>query len=161
ILLCTACAAVAGVAFAQQPSNTEREIEKYRATLGEDNPAELWEARGEALWKEKRGPKQASLEQCDIGLGAGVVKGAYTVLPKYFADTGKVQDLESRLVTCMGTIQGISPEEAKKNHFGNGPKKSVMEALVAWIASESRGMPMHVSLSHPEEKKAYEIGKRM
>ena len=160
-LVCAASALVAAGAFAQQPSSTEQAIEKYREAVSEDNPAELWEARGEALWKEQRGPKHVSLEQCDIGLGPGVVKGAYTVLPKYFADTGKVQDLESRLVTCMDKLQGIPPEEAKKNHFGNGPKKSVMEALVSYIASESRGMPMHVSLSRPEEKEAYEIGKRM
>jgi sulfur-oxidizing protein SoxA len=72
-----------------------------------------------------------------------------------------VQDLESRLVTCMGALQGIPEAEAKKDHFGNGPKRSTMEALVAWIASESRGMPMNVSLSRPEERRAYEIGKDM
>ena len=159
-LVCVSTALGAAGAFAQQ-STTEQEIEKYRAAVGEDNPAELWEARGEALWKEKRGPKQASLEQCDIGLGPGVVKGAYTVLPKYFADTGKVQDLESRLVTCMVTLQGISEADAKKDHFGNGPKKSAMEALVSYIASESRGMKMNVSLGRPEEREAYEIGKKM
>ena len=159
--VCAASALAAAGAFAQQPSSTEQAIEKYREAVAEENPAELWEARGEALWKEPRGPKHASLEQCDIGLGPGMVKGAYTVLPKYFPDTGKVQDLESRLVTCMGTLQGIPPEEAKKNHFGNGPKKSVMEALAAYITSESRGMPMHVSVARPEEKEAYEIGKRM
>jgi len=157
-LLCVSSALVAVAAHAQ---TTEQEIQKYREAVGEDNPAELWEMRGEALWKEARGPKHASLERCDIGLGPGVVKGAYAVLPKYFADSGKVQDLESRLVSCMGTLQGISPEEAKKDHFGNGEKKSVMEALVAWIASQSRGMPMHVSLSRAEEKEAYEIGKKM
>jgi len=160
-LFCVTSALAAVPALAQQSSSTEAAIQKYREAVGEDNPAELWEARGEALWKEKRGPKHASLEQCDIGLGAGVVKGAYTVLPKYFADTGKVQDLESRLVTCMGTLQGIAPAEAKKTHFGNGPKRSVMEALVAWIASESRGIPMNVSLSRPEEQRAYDIGKAM
>ena len=157
-LLCVSSALVAAGARAQ---TTEQEIEKYREAVAADNPAELWEARGEALWKEARGPKHASLEQCDIGLGPGVVKGAYTVLPKYFPDTGKVQDLESRLVTCMDKLQGIPPEESKKNHFGEGPKKSAMEALVAYIASESRGMPMHVSVSRPEEKEAYEVGKRM
>ena len=159
-----ACAALVagatlGVAFAQD--STVQEIEKYRAALGEDNPAELWEARGEALWKEKRGPKHASLEQCDIGLGPGVVKGAYTVLPKYFPDTGKVQDLESRLVTCMTTLQGLTVEEAEKNHFGDGGKRSPMEALVSWITAESRGMKMNVSLARPEEREAYEVGKRM
>ena len=89
-------------AQAQQKSAVE-EIEKYRAALGDGNPAELWEARGEDMWKQARGPKRASLQRCDIGLGPGVVKGAYTVLPKYFADTDKVEDLESRLVTCMVT----------------------------------------------------------
>lgn len=157
------CAAglVAGAALAQEKSSTEQEIEKYRAALGDDNPAELWEARGEDLWKQKRGPKNVSLERCDIGLGPGVVKGAYTVLPKYFPDTRKVQDLESRLVTCMVTLQGLTEDEAKKQHFGNGEKRSPMEALVAWIASESKGMKMNVSVDRPEEKRAYDIGKAM
>jgi L-cysteine S-thiosulfotransferase len=146
---------------AQQDRSTVQEIERYRQALGEDNPAELWEARGEDLWKQKRGPKNASLERCDIGLGPGVVKGAYTVLPKYFPDSGKVQDLESRLVTCMSTLQGISEADAKKDHFGDGPKRSTMEALVAWITSESRGMKMNVSLDRPEEREAYEVGKQM
>jgi sulfur-oxidizing protein SoxA len=157
-LLCLSSAFAAAGAYAQ---TTEQEIQKYREQVGEENPAELWEMRGEALWKEARGAKHVSLERCDIGLGPGVVKGAYTVLPKYFPDTGRVQDLESRLVTCMDKLQGIPPEESKKNHFGNGPKRSVMEALVAYITSQSRGMPMNVSLSRPEEKEAYEIGKKM
>ena len=29
------------------------EIAKYRAALQDGNPAELWEARGEALWKRR------------------------------------------------------------------------------------------------------------
>ena len=157
-LFCAASALAAAGAHAQ---STEQEIEKYRQAVGEENPAELWEMRGEALWKEPRGPKHVSLERCDIGLGPGVVKGAYTVLPKYFPDTGKVQDLESRLVTCMDKLQGIPPAESKKNHFGSGPKRSVMEAVVAYITAQSRGMPMKVSLSRPEEKEAYEIGKKM
>lgn len=152
----------AGIALAQQPRTAVEEIERYRAALGDGNPAELWEARGEAMWKEKFGPKNASLEGCDIGLGPGVVKGAYTVMPRYFADTGKVQDLESRLVTCMGTLQGISEADAKKDHFGSGTaKRSRMEALVAYITSESRGMKMNVSVAHPKEREAYEIGEKM
>ena len=47
------------------------EIEKYRQALQEGNPAELWEARGEALWKAPRGPNKVSFEKCDLGLGAG------------------------------------------------------------------------------------------
>src|SRR5438552_15795661 len=77
------------------------EIAKYRLQLQEGNPAELWEARGEDLWKQKRGPKNVSLERCDLGKGAGVVKGAYAELPRYFADADRVMDLETRLLHCM------------------------------------------------------------
>ena len=153
--------AAATAAFAQQPSNAVEEIEKYRAALGDGNPAELWEARGEGLWKEPRGPKKASLEKCDLGLGPGVVKGAYTVLPKYFKDTDKVEDLESRLVSCMVSLQGFTPEQAKKDPFGGPGKKVPMDALVAWITSESRGMKMNVQTTHPKEVEAYELGRKM
>jgi sulfur-oxidizing protein SoxA len=153
--------ATAGVALAQQPRSAVEEIERYRAALGDGNPAELWEARGEVLWKQKRGPKNASLEQCDLGLGPGVVKGAYTVLPKYFKDTDKVEDLESRLVSCMVNLQGFTPEQAKKDPFGGPGKKVPMDALVAYITSESRGIKMNVQAAHPKEVEAYELGRKM
>jgi sulfur-oxidizing protein SoxA len=111
--------------------------------------------------EEKRGPKNASLEKCDLGLGPGVVKGAYTVLPKYFADSDKVEDLESRLVTCMVTLQGFTREEAKKDPFGDPGKKVPMDALVAYVTASSRGMPMKVAATHPKEVEAYEVGKRI
>jgi sulfur-oxidizing protein SoxA len=31
-------------------------IDEYRAMLQDGNPAELFEAKGEDLWKQKRGP---------------------------------------------------------------------------------------------------------
>jgi sulfur-oxidizing protein SoxA len=154
-------AAGAIAAQAQQPRSTVEEIERYRAALGDGNPAELWEARGEDLWKQKRGPKNASLERCDLGLGPGVVKGAYTVLPKYFPDTDKVEDLESRLVTCMVNLQGFTLEQAKKDPFGGPGKKVPMDALVAYVTGQSRGMKMNVATSHPKEMEAYEVGKKI
>jgi sulfur-oxidizing protein SoxA len=159
-LACAALALQAAGALAQERSAIE-EIERYRQALADGNPAELWEARGEALWKEKRGPKNASLEKCDLGLGPGVVRGAYTVLPKYFADSDKVEDLESRLVTCMVTLQGFPPEQAKKDPFGSPGKKVAMDALVAFVTSESRGLPMNVAGSHPKEVEAYDIGRQI
>lgn len=153
--------AASAAALAQQPLTAVEEIERYRAALADGNPAELWEARGEAIWKEKRGPKNASLEQCDLGRGPGVVKGAYTVLPKYFKDTDKVEDLESRLVSCMVMLQGFTPEQAKKDPYGSPGKKVAMDALVAYVTSESRGMTMNVATSHPKEAEAYELGKKM
>ena len=161
IALCVASALAASAVIAQQPRSAVEEIERYRAALGDGNPAELWEARGEALWKEKRGPKNASLERCDLGLGPGVVRGAYTVLPKYFADTNRVEDLESRLVSCMVMLQGFTIEQAKKDPYGGPGKKVPMDALVAYVTGQSRGMKMNVATRHPKEAEAYEIGKKI
>jgi L-cysteine S-thiosulfotransferase len=146
---------------AQSSNATVREIERYREALADGNPAELWEARGEDLWKQKRGPNMVSLEKCDLGLGAGVVKGAYAQMPRYFADTDKVEDLESRLVTCMVMLQGFSYDQAKKAPFGSPDNKSAMEALVAYITASSRGVKMNVAIKHPKEKEAFEIGRKM
>ena len=150
-------AAVLPTAGAQSASDS---IARYREMLADGNPAELWEARGEALWNERRGPKQVSLAACDLGQGPGVVKGAYVGLPRYFADTNKVQDLEQRLLTCMTTLQGFTLAQAGAQPFGAGDtRRSVMEALVAWIASESRGMKIAPGSGHPMERQAYENGK--
>lgn len=155
LLLALAAPAVLG------QGSTVDEIAKYRAALQDGNPAELWEARGEDLWKKPRGPKNVSLEKCDLGLGAGVVKGAYAQLPRYFADAGRVMDLETRLVWCMVTQQGISEADAKKNPFGGPGVKSDMEALVAYVTSESRGVTMNVAMNLPQEKEAYLLGEKI
>lgn len=155
-----AAAAVPMFGQAQQ-DKTVQEIEKYRQALSDANPAELWEVRGADLWKKPRGPKRAALEKCDLGLGAGVIKGAYAQLPKYFADADKVQDLELRIVYCMVTLQGFTEADAKKNPFGSPERKSDIEALVAYVTAESRGKKMNVAASHPKEQLAYEIGKKI
>lgn len=149
-------------ALAQAGADTVKEIERYRAMLADGNPAELHVARGEDIWKTPRGPKNVSLEKCDLGLGAGVVKGAYAQLPRYFADVEKVMDVEQRLLHCQVTLQGLRLEDIVKQPFGNGPdQKSVMEALTAFVTEESRGVTMNVSLTHPKAKASYELGKRM
>lgn len=140
---------------------TQKEIERYRQLLAEGNPADLWEARGEELWKRERGPRNVSLEQCDLGLGPGIVKGAFARLPRYFADTDRVQDLESRLVTCMVTLQGFTPEEAMKNHFSSPDQPSDMEALASYVAAESKGMKLDVPIRHPKEIEAFRVGEQL
>jgi L-cysteine S-thiosulfotransferase len=134
-------------------------IAEYRAMLADGNPAELFEARGEALWKRKRGPKNESMEQCDLGLGPGVVKGAFVQLPRWFADTQRVQDLESRLLTCMERLQGLDVEEIKRTPFGRGEQAN-LEGLVAWISASSKGQRMNLPQSHAQERLMYQLGKR-
>jgi L-cysteine S-thiosulfotransferase len=144
--------------FAQKSAS--QSIDEYRAMLADGNPAELFEAKGEDLWKQKRGPKNASLEQCDLGKGAGVFKGAFVELPRFFADVGKMQDLESRLLTCMETLQGLNAAEIAATPFGKGEQNNVT-ALATWIASESKGMRFNLPQTHPQEKVFYEVGKRL
>lgn len=152
-------AGIAGVAFAQ---STADEIQKYRDALQDGNPAELWEARGEELWKAPRGPKKVSFASCDLGLGPGVVKGAYAHLPRYFADAQRVMDLETRLVWCMVNQQGMTQAEATKNAFGNGSeRRSDIEALVAYVTSQSRGIAMSVALDEPHVRDMYALGEKM
>jgi sulfur-oxidizing protein SoxA len=153
-------ALAAAGAYAQQ-SDTVKEIEKYREALADGNPAELWEARGEGLWKTRRGPKTVSLEGCDLGKGPGVVKGAYASLPRYFADADRVMDFETRLVHCMVALQGVTREEATKRPYGNGTERSDIEAITAWVTSESKGARMNVPMDHPKEKAAYALGERI
>ncbi|RYF33551.1 MAG: sulfur oxidation c-type cytochrome SoxA, partial [Comamonadaceae bacterium] len=153
-----ALAAAAGSALAQKSAT--QSIEEYRAMLADGNPADLFEAKGEALWKQKRGPKNATLEQCDLGKGPGVVKGAFVELPRYFADTGKVQDLETRLVTCMERLQGFDGHQIARTPFGRGEQAN-LTALATWVAAESKGLPFNLPQSHPQEKVAYEAGKRL
>jgi L-cysteine S-thiosulfotransferase len=159
LLLAAVAGSVSGV-LAQ--NSAVDEIAKYRAALQDGNPAELWEARGEGMWRQPRGPKQISFERCDLGLGPGVVKGAYAQMPRYFADADRVMDLETRLVYCMVVQQGYTEAEAKRNPFGSGnERRSDLEALAAYVTSESRGVKMNVALNHPKEQEAYRLGGKM
>ncbi len=135
-----------------------QEVHKYRQMLEEANPAELAQARGEELWVTPRGPKEATLERCDFGLGPGKLEGAYAELPRYFADTGKVQDAESRLVTCITTLQGRSYEEAI-NHWYK--PDSDLSSLVTYVAGKSKGARIDVPAAHPKEAEMAAIGEAL
>lgn len=135
-------------------------IERYRQLLADGNPSELVAAEGEELWKTRRGPRNATLEQCDLGLGPGVIKGAYAQMPRFFKDTGRVQDLESRLMTCMETLQGIAPDKVINERFLKGERGKVA-ALVAYIVTESNGAKIAVDMRPPQMKQMYEMGKMM
>ena len=102
-----ALAIAAPAALAQ--GSTEKGIEAYRQALQDGNPAELWEARGEDLWKKRSGPKNASLEKCDLGLGPGVVKGAYAQMPRHFADGPPESGLKG-----IGCVRG----KIRQRHIG-------------------------------------------
>lgn len=124
-----------------------------------DNPAYDVAEQGESLFKTPRGPKNVSLEKCDFGKGPGVLEGAHVELPRYFADAGKVMDLDSRLVYCMKTLQGFTNDDPaiKKKH---GSDSDIMK-LQTYIASKSNGMPWNPPMNHPMEKAMRNAGEVM
>lgn len=158
---CLAAAAAIATADGAEKDKALESIDAYREALQDGNPAELFELTGEELWGTPAGPRNAALASaCDLGLGAGVVAGASARLPRWFADTDRVQDLESRLLTCMETIQGIDTKPYVAAAFGT-PEKDRMVALATYVSGQSRGVPVTVKPTHPKEKAMYDLGQRM
>ena len=148
-----------------QDDATERELEKYRQMLKGDpwsNPGLLDVDRGEALWKEKRGPKNASLEQCDLGKGAGKVEGAFAELPRYFKDADRVMDTESRLVWCIEKLQGFDRAAIIKRPYSKANQAGTeLEALATYVAYKSNGLKFAPRLKHAKERKALAFGETL
>jgi L-cysteine S-thiosulfotransferase len=169
---CTRLAVLAGmltllvpVADIRAQDATERELERYRQMLKDDpwsNPGLLDADRGEALWTEKRGPKAASLEACDLGKGAGKVEGAFAELPRYFGDADRVMDLEARLVWCMERLQGFAPKDILKRPYSKANQSGTeLEALTTYVASKSRGLKFSPRLEHAKEKEMLAMGETL
>lgn len=140
--------------------------DEYRAALQDKfaNPGTIVIDQGERWFKTPRGPKNVSLEKCDFGLGPGVLKGAYAQLPRYFRDTRKVEDLESRLVTCMVRLQGFTEAEVKEKVFADqraNENNTIIESIAMYVAAQSDGMPINPPLKHPKEKEARKVGEAL
>lgn len=174
--LALACAAHAGQNDTAAPGRTKAparnaasapkdavtaEFEKFREMMEDASPAELFEAKGEELWKARRGPKNASLEQCDLGLGPGVLKGAYVRMPRYFADTGEVMDVERRIVHCMVTLQGFKADDLARQPFSSESRTPDPVSLVTYVAAQSRGMEIAIPQKDPKEREAYNVGREI
>ncbi|MEX2151084.1 MAG: hypothetical protein WD793_12790, partial [Steroidobacteraceae bacterium] len=60
--LAMAVASVWTPASAQTEDPVAADFDKFREIMEKDNPAELWEVKGEQLWKSPGGPNKVSLE---------------------------------------------------------------------------------------------------
>lgn len=158
-------AASVGTVAAQDDAAVERALEQYRKMMKDDpwsNPANLDADRGEALWKTKAGPKNVSLEQCDLGKGPGKVDGAFAELPRYFDDAKRVMDAETRVLWCRKTLQGIDDTEYLKNpHPAGGQPVKDVGAIATWIAAKSNGMKFAAKMVKPQEKEAVALGEAL
>jgi L-cysteine S-thiosulfotransferase len=71
-----------------------------------------------------------------------------------------VQDLESRLMTCIETLQGVDLKEVTTRTFNRGEMANIT-ALATWIGAESKGMPFNLPQKTQAERDMYEVGKRL
>jgi len=160
--LLASAAVLAHGPHAAEPDPIERGLEQFRAMLKADpwaNPAFLDAERGEALWKERRGPRKASLERCDLGKGPGIVDGAFAELPRYFADAGRVMDAETRILWCMQELQGIDPASlTERPHPASQEPVKDLGAIATWVASRSAGQAFRAAFDHPREKATLALG---
>lgn len=165
-LAATAALALWGApTFAQTDEETQRGLERFRQMLREDpwaNPALLDADRGEDLWREARGPNGVSLETCDLGLGPGVVDGAFAQLPRYFEDAGRVMDAETRILWCMETIQGIDTAAfLARPHPGGGAPVKEVGAIATFVANRSEGMDFAPRLDDEPGREMVALGEAL
>ncbi|TBH17265.1 sulfur oxidation c-type cytochrome SoxA [Thermus thermamylovorans] len=152
MVLAAALALVA--ALAQEFADPREEARRQKQLLLETAgilPTELIVEEGRDLFY-RRGPSGKTMEACDFGLGPGVLEGAAARLPRYFLDTNRVEDLDSRILTCMTRVQGFRPEQVRR---------SEVVALAFYIASYSTGKPIQVRLLFPQERELYALGERL
>jgi sulfur-oxidizing protein SoxA len=159
---------VLGVAIGFAPmvrSQTQGDLAKYtvgkeksgyvyatpptRAIQDDDfqNPGSLWVDKGKALWSAPQGASGQSCASCHNAAETSM-KGIGATYPKYDAKSGKVIDLEQRI--------GLEQER-----MGAKPwawESEQLLAMTAYIKTQSRGMPVNVSVDGPAHA-VYEAGK--
>ena len=105
----------------------------------------------QALWKEQRGPKNASLEQCDLGLGAGVVKGAYARAAAIFRRRRSRDGPRNAARLVHGDAAGLHARPMRRRaRSAARTGRPTWRRYVAFVTSESRGIRMNVGAEPPE-----------
>jgi sulfur-oxidizing protein SoxA len=103
------------------------------------NPGMLWVAQGERAWREPPAEGRPACASCH-GDARQSMRGVAARYPKFDPGLGRVVDLEGRIDACNRTNQlgaGLAPESALRL------------ALTAFVAHQSRGIPIGVETGGP------------
>lgn len=106
------------------------------------NPAMLWVERGAKLWSARAGTAGRSCADCHQD-AAKSMRGVAASYPKFDAARGRLFNLEGRINACRGEHQGAQPFKYESED---------LLAITAYVASQSRGLPVHVSIDGPARK---------
>ena len=132
-------ALVAGVARAAPRSGIEYAGADVRAIQSDDaqNPGMLWVDRGRALWND--GPRACA--GCH-GDAASSMRGVAARHPAWSVGARRVVDLEDRINACR-------VERQRRPAFAR--ESEDLNALTAFVATQSRGMPIAVDVTGPAQ----------
>lgn len=148
-----ACASAAQEARRPAPLRPGPEFQSadVRALQADDfaNPGMLWVARGGELWRAP-GANGRRCADCH-GEDAASMKGVAARHPRHDPSLGRLTDLAGRIEACRRRHQG-GPALARESPDAL--------ALEAFVAHQSRGMPVAVSTEGPA-RAAWEKGREL
>ena len=140
-------AAFALGAQAQERAIPPDQLKSGSAFLGEDlralqadefaNPGMLWVERGEKLWREPAGKKGLACASCHKEVNMRWVAARY---PRIDSRSRKLLDLEDRINRCRAERMNAEPLRYESDE---------LLALTAFLARQSRGVPIAVSIEGP------------
>jgi sulfur-oxidizing protein SoxA len=133
----------AEIPAADRKSTYELMSPATRAMQDDDtsNPGMLWVLDGEALWSRKTGSSGQTCAGCH-GEASQSMKGVAARYPAFDAASGRPIDLEQRIIACRTERQG-APAPARES-------KELL-ALTAYVARQSRGMPIEDVVARDEK----------
>lgn len=120
-----------------------------RAMQADDfaNPGMLWVARGEKLWNTAAGRSNKSCATCHQDASSRM-KGVAARYPRVDSASGKVINIEGRINACRERQQAADPLQYESEE---------LLALTAYVAHQSRGMPVAV----PADSTHFERGREI
>jgi L-cysteine S-thiosulfotransferase len=138
-----------GIAFAQERAIPLAELKSGATFLGQDlrslqaddfaNPGLLWVERGEKLWSEPAGRTKQSCAGCHQDAKSSM-RGVAARYPEIDTESGKLVNLEGRINLCRARRMG-----AERFLY----ESEDLLALTAYVARQSKGMPVAASIDGP------------
>ena len=105
------------------------------------NPGTFWVLDGEALWGQKAGEAHRACADCHGDAGESM-KGVAARYPAFNAARGRPIDLEQRVNMCRTEHEKAQPL---------APESKELLALTAYVARQSRGMPISIAIDRTVE----------
>ncbi len=128
----------AGIADQDKRSGLEFQSPQTREMQADPaaNPGLLWVLEGEAIWHDAPRGDAPACAECH-GDAATSMRGAATRYPEVDARTGRLLNLEARINNCRQVYQGAPGFEYETD---------ALLALTTYVAHQSQGMPINVSI---------------